>query len=66
MVNVNLLVDGDKIVVTNAEKYHTVKPGDDIYAIAVAYGVSVKDIMALNPFMKEDDALLVDTRVRYH
>lgn len=66
LVNVNLLVDGDKIIVTNAEKFHTIKPGDDVYSIAAFYGVSIKEILALNPYMKEDDALLVDTRVRYH
>ena len=43
-----------------------VKPGDDIYAIANSYGVTIKEILSLNPFMREDDALLVDSRVRYH
>jgi len=66
LVNVNLLVDGDKIIVTNAERFHSVKPGDDIYAVATSYGVTIKEILSLNPFMREDDALLVDTRIRYH
>src|SRR5688500_806487 len=66
LVNVNLQVDGDRIIVTNAEKHHIVKPGDDIFSIANAYGITVKDILTLNPYMKEDDALLVDSRIRYH
>jgi len=66
LVNVNLLVNDGKIVVTNAERFHTVKAGDDIYAIANSYGVTIKEILSLNPFMREDDALLVDSRVRYH
>lgn len=66
LVNVNLLVDGDRIVVTNAEKFHIVKPGDDVYSIASAYEISVSELLLLNPFMKEEHALLVDTKVRYH
>lgn len=66
LVNVNLQVNGDKIVVTNAEKHHVVKAGDDIFSIAAAYGISISDLLKLNPYMKEDDALLVDSRIRYH
>lgn len=66
LVNINLSMNGDKIDVTNAEKYHLVKPGDDMYSIATSYGVTIGELLMLNPYMREEHALLVETRVRYH
>lgn len=66
LINVNLQVNGDRINITNAEKYHTVKAGDNLYSIASQYGVELRILLSLNPFMKEEEALLIDTKVRYN
>lgn len=63
--NVLLKKYKDRLLVENAARYHTVKPGEDIYSISRMYGVSVNDICRLNGISLEDPILL-DTKLRYN
>ena len=46
-----------RVVVTNGQDdnifYHTIEPGQTVYAIATMYGIGVNDIYRLNPGSKE-------------
>lgn len=63
--NVLLKKHKDRLLVENAARYHTIKPGEDIYSISRMYGVSVSDICRLNA-ISVDDPILLDTKIRYN
>jgi murein DD-endopeptidase MepM/ murein hydrolase activator NlpD len=63
--NINLYTKKDKLELQNAERYHTVLPGEDMYSIARLYHVSVNRLMELNG-VQEDEVLIVDSRLRYY
>lgn len=46
------------------EKFHTVRPGDDLHIIAEQYCVPVTRLMELNN-ISEHASLLIDSRIRY-
>lgn len=46
------------------EKYHMVRPGDDLHRIAEMYCVPVTTLMSLNN-ISENASLLIDTKIRY-
>lgn len=50
--------------VRTAEKYHLVKPGDDLQLIAEIYCVPVSLLLELNA-INEDQMLVLDSRIRY-
>jgi hypothetical protein len=50
--------------IRTAEKFHVVKPGDDLQFIAELYCVPVAQILELNG-INEDQMLVLDSRIRY-
>lgn len=50
--------------ITTTERYHTVKPGDDLQRIAEIYCVPVAILLELNA-ITEDQMLILDSTVRY-
>lgn len=63
--NVNLFLRKDRLDIKNAERFHIVMPGEDIYSIAKHYNIEVNKLMELNQ-LKEDDVLIVDAPIRYY
>lgn len=63
--NVSLHLRKEKLEIENAERYHQVVPGEDLYSISRLYQVPVIRLMELNG-IAEDEPLLVDSQVRYY
>lgn len=63
--NVNLFMRRDKLDLQNAERYHTILPGEDLYSISRQYHIPVNRLMELNE-IQESDVLIVDSKLRYY
>lgn len=68
--NPNLIKVGQKLKLkatksTSGKKYHKVKAGDTLSAIAVKYDTSVNNLMKLNPSITDKNLIKVGQNIRY-
>lgn len=63
--NVHFFLKKDRLDMANAERYHQVTAGEDIYSIARLYHIDVAKLLEMNN-LREDDLLLIDSQVRYY
>lgn len=47
-------------------QYHMIKSGETLSGIAVMYRTTVKNLMALNPQIKNPDLIFAGTRIRVY
>ena len=47
-------------------QYHLIKQGETLSGIAVKYRTTIKNLMALNPQIKNPDLIFAGTRIRVY